>query len=46
MQIHFFLMQNRQGKTRMAKYYSAFEMDERQQLEVRLIPRLAFLLIP
>jgi len=31
--IHFFLMQNRQGKTRMAKYYSPFEVDERHQLE-------------
>jgi len=31
--IHFLLLQNRQGKTRLAKYYSAFEHEEKRQLE-------------
>ncbi len=35
LQIHFLLLQNRQGKTRLAKYYSAFEHEEKRQLEVR-----------
>jgi len=31
--IHFLLLQNRQGKTRLSKYYSAFEHEEKRQLE-------------
>eukprot|EP00461_Guttulinopsis_vulgaris_P001437 UN01437 len=31
--IHFLLLQNRQGKTRMSRYFSSFEHDEKQQLE-------------
>jgi len=31
--IHFLLLQNRQGKTRLAKYYSPFEAEEKRQLE-------------
>jgi len=31
--IHFLLLQNRQGKTRLAKYYSPFEHEEKRQLE-------------
>jgi len=32
--IHFLLLQNRQGKTRLAKYYSPFEHEEKRQLEI------------
>jgi len=31
--IHFLFIQNRQGQTRLAKYYSAFEHDEKRQLQ-------------
>jgi len=31
--IHFLLLQNRQGKTRLAKWYSPFEHEEKRQLE-------------
>ena len=31
--IHFLLLQNRQGKTRFAKFYSAFEHEEKRQLQ-------------
>jgi len=31
--IHFLLLQNRQGKTRLSKWYSAFEHEEKRQLE-------------
>jgi len=31
--IHFLLLQNRQGKTRLAKWYSSFEHEEKRQLE-------------
>ena len=34
--IHFLLLQNRQGKTRLAKYYSAFEHEEKRQLEAEV----------
>ena len=34
--IHFLLLQNRQGKTRLAKYYSAFEHEEKRQLEIEV----------
>jgi len=34
--IHFILLQNRQGKTRLSKYYSAFEHDEKRQLETEV----------
>jgi len=34
--IHFLLLQNRQGKTRLAKYYSAFEHEEKRQLELEV----------
>jgi len=34
--IHFLLLQNRQGKTRLAKYYSPFEHEEKKQLEVEV----------
>jgi len=34
--IHFLLIQNRQGKTRLAKWYSKFETEERKQLEAEL----------
>mmetsp|Transcript_13013 Transcript_13013/g.24914 ORF Transcript_13013/g.24914 Transcript_13013/m.24914 type:complete len:146 (-) Transcript_13013:210-647(-) len=31
--IHFFLLQNRQGQTRIAKWYSAFEHEEKKKLQ-------------
>ncbi len=31
--IHFFLLQNRQGKIRLAKWYSPFETDEKRVLQ-------------
>ena len=31
--IHFLLLQNRQGKTRLAKWYGCYEQDEKIQLE-------------
>lgn len=31
--IHFLLLQNRQGKTRISRYFSSFEHEEKQQLE-------------
>lgn len=31
--IHFMLLQNRQGKTRLSKYYSPFSHDEQKQLQ-------------
>ena len=34
--IHFLLLQNRQGKTRLAKYYSPFEHEEKKQLEIEV----------
>ena len=34
--IHFLLLQNRQGKTRLAKYYSPFEHEEKRQLEAEV----------
>ena len=34
--IHFLLLQNRQGKTRLAKFYSAFEHDEKRQLQTEV----------
>ena len=34
--IHFLLLQNRQGKTRLAKYYSPFEHEEKRQLQVEV----------
>eukprot|EP01006_Ploeotia_vitrea_P050564 TRINITY_DN67474_c5_g1_i1.p2 TRINITY_DN67474_c5_g1~~TRINITY_DN67474_c5_g1_i1.p2 ORF type:complete len:159 (+),score=75.61 TRINITY_DN67474_c5_g1_i1:51-479(+) len=34
--IHFLLLQNRQGKTRMSKYYSPFSFEEKMQLEKEL----------
>jgi len=34
--IHFLLLQNRQGKTRLAKYYSPFEHEEKRQLEIEV----------
>jgi len=34
--IHFLLLQNRQGKTRLAKYYSAYEHEEKRQLELEV----------
>lgn len=33
LQIHAFLLQSRQGKTRLSKYYSAFETDDKRELE-------------
>eukprot|EP00764_Aduncisulcus_paluster_P011600 gnl/Carplike_NY0171/4540_a6176_392.p1 GENE.gnl/Carplike_NY0171/4540_a6176_392~~gnl/Carplike_NY0171/4540_a6176_392.p1 ORF type:complete len:142 (+),score=14.44 gnl/Carplike_NY0171/4540_a6176_392:45-470(+) len=34
--IHFFLVQNLQGKTRLSKWYSTFSYDERRQLETEV----------
>jgi len=34
--IHFILLQNRQGKTRLSKWYSPFEHEEKRQLETEV----------
>jgi hypothetical protein len=34
--IHFILLQNRQGKTRLAKWYSAFSHEEKKQLQTEV----------
>lgn len=35
-QIHFLLLQNRQGKTRLSKWYSPFEHEEKKQLQTEV----------
>ena len=35
--IHFVLLQNRQGKTRLAKWYTPYPTDEKRSIEVEIL---------